>query len=242
MNYNSEVSRHLKDSGDSQHYECVVYRHIRCDKNEPFYIGIGKTKKRAYSKKGRNNHWKNITSKSDYEVDILFDGVSWDFAKEKEKEFILIYGRKDIGTGVLCNMTDGGDGTLGRVFDGSIYAGIPRSEDTKMKISKAHKGKKLSKDHIEKIRESKVGKNNFFYGKNLSKEHREKISKAKKGAKMSEESKEKMSLAKRKMVIDIETGIIYDSLMSACKDLNLNYSTQTVRIHRNNNKNKFKYI
>ena len=28
----------------------VVYRHIRLDKNEPFYIGIGKNIKRAYEK------------------------------------------------------------------------------------------------------------------------------------------------------------------------------------------------
>ena len=32
----------------------VLYRHIRIDKNEPFYIGIGDKENRAYSHKGRN--------------------------------------------------------------------------------------------------------------------------------------------------------------------------------------------
>ena len=48
----------------------VVYRHIRLDKNEPFYIGIGRDEARAFSKKGRNRHWRFITTKSNYEIDI----------------------------------------------------------------------------------------------------------------------------------------------------------------------------
>ena len=41
-----------------------VYRHIRLDKNQPFYIGIGKEDNgiftRAYSHKNRNTYWNNI--------------------------------------------------------------------------------------------------------------------------------------------------------------------------------------
>ena len=40
-----------------------VYRHIRLDKNEPFYIGIGKKIYRAYSMKGRNKYWLRIINK-----------------------------------------------------------------------------------------------------------------------------------------------------------------------------------
>ena len=83
----------------------VVYRHIRKDKNEPFYIGIGHTEERAYKKSQRNNMWHKITAKTDYEVEILFENVSWEFAKEKEIELISLYGRKDIRTGTLCNLT-----------------------------------------------------------------------------------------------------------------------------------------
>jgi hypothetical protein len=94
-----------------------VYRHIRLDKNEPFYIGIGSSsdKKfiRAFSKKGRSNFWRNIVNKTKYEVEILFDDITWEQACEKEKEFITLYGRKDLGLGTLTNLTNGGEGILG---------------------------------------------------------------------------------------------------------------------------------
>jgi len=93
-----------------------IYRHIRLDKNEPFYVGIGldDIPKRAYeTKKRRSQWWNNIVNKYGYSVDILFENVTIDFAKEKEKEFISLYGRIDLGTGTLCNQTDGGDGMNG---------------------------------------------------------------------------------------------------------------------------------
>jgi hypothetical protein len=92
----------------------IVYRHIRKDKNQPFYIGIGKTN-RAYMKHGRNSIWNRIVSKTDYEIEILFSDVSWEFAVEKEKEFIKMYGRINNNTGVLSNMTDGGEGSPGTI-------------------------------------------------------------------------------------------------------------------------------
>ena len=63
-----------------------VYRHIRLDKNEPFYIGIGSdaTYQRANSKKGRNKIWNDIVSKTDYEVEILCDKLNWENACIKE--------------------------------------------------------------------------------------------------------------------------------------------------------------
>jgi hypothetical protein len=129
-----------------------VYRHIRLDKNEPFYIGIGNNDyRRSRSKRSRNDMWNNIVSKTDYEVEIMLDGLSWDNACKKEKEFISLYGRRNLKTGILCNMTEGGEGTLGRKFSdnnreelikrniGNIYAkvnkGRKQSEETKKKIS-----------------------------------------------------------------------------------------------------------
>ena len=109
-----------------------LYRHIRLDKNEPFYIGIGKTEQRAYSDKNRNKHWLNI-AKNGYEVEVLFSDLTWDEACKKEIEFILLYGRKDKNTGCLCNMTDGGEGQLNRVI----------SEETRYKLGN-RRGKKES--------------------------------------------------------------------------------------------------
>jgi len=96
--------------------------------------------------------------------------------------------------------------------------GIKRSEKTKQKISKIHKGRKYSKEvrkrnseahkghihteeHKRKISESLkgkyTGKANSMYGKHLSEEHKRKISKGNKGKKMSEEAKRKCSESKK---------------------------------------------
>jgi hypothetical protein len=109
----------------------VVYRHIRLDKNEVFYVGIGKTEARAYKTQSRNSHWKNITNKTDYRVDILFDDLTWDEACKKEIEFIEIYGRKDLRKGTLVNLTNGGEGKNG----------TKHSEATKKKLSEIKLGK-----------------------------------------------------------------------------------------------------
>lgn len=99
-----------------------LYRHVRLDKKEPFYIGIGTKKKgnnlgtiysRAFTKYKRSSFWKNITSKTDYEVEILLESDDYEFIKQKEKEFVALYKRKDCCQGTLVNLTYGGDGFLG---------------------------------------------------------------------------------------------------------------------------------
>jgi hypothetical protein len=93
--------------------------HIRTDKNEPFYIGIGSSIKRAYKKDGRNNLWEKIVKKTSYNVKILFNGISRKEACEKEREFIKLYGRICDNTGCLSNITVGGDILLGK--DNPMY-------------------------------------------------------------------------------------------------------------------------
>jgi hypothetical protein len=95
-----------------------VYRHIRLDKNLPFYIGIGTSKyyNRAYRYKNRSELWKKVAHKGGYEVEILMDNLTWEQACEKEKEFIALYGRINIKTGCLANLTDGGEGALNLVI------------------------------------------------------------------------------------------------------------------------------
>lgn len=94
-----------------------LYRHIRLDKNEPFYIGIGSDDggkyKRAFDKHKRSSFWNKIVSKAGYEVEIILDDLTWDEVCLKEIEFIKLYGRKDLNEGTLCNLTGGGDGMLG---------------------------------------------------------------------------------------------------------------------------------
>lgn len=123
-----------------------VYRHIRLDKNEPFYIGVSVNKYRPHQKTGsgrtRNRLWANIAAKTKYEVEILFDNVSVEFAKSKEIEFIKLYGRKDLGTGTLANLTNGGEGTYGVAF----------TEERRLKMSKSMTGKRTGHKHSEETK------------------------------------------------------------------------------------------
>ena len=147
----------------------------------PFYIGIGLDTKRAYSKTHRNAHWKSIVGKTDYEVEVLFDEIDYEYAKIKEKEFIALYKRKMDG-GILCNLTLGGDGVLG----------IVHSEEAREKMGAPNKGKTISEWHKKRISE-------FWKGKPTPEETKKKMSQAQKGdkssrygIKISEETKQKM--------------------------------------------------
>lgn len=97
-----------------------VYRHIRLDKNIPFYIGISSGSVPNYARaknysRDRSYIWRRIVAKTKYEVEIMIDGLNWDEACEKEKEFIKLYGRINKKTGTLANLTDGGEGNFGQV-------------------------------------------------------------------------------------------------------------------------------
>jgi hypothetical protein len=144
----------------------VVYRHIRLDKNEPFYIGIGKTEKRAYSKHSRNRYWNHITKNTEYKVQILFDDLSWDMAVEKEIELIQTYGRKDLGLGTLVNLTDGGEGL---------------------------RNYKLSESQLQFLRENFGGEKNPMFGKKHTQQSLDKIKEVRRNQVFTEESNRKRS-------------------------------------------------
>lgn len=167
-----------------------VYRHIRLDKNEPFYIGIGSDKKykRAFEKTRRNKMWYDVINKTDYEVDILIDGLSWEQACEKEKEFIKLYGRKDINNGSLVNMTDGGDGTNGMIMSEEWR----KNKSNSLKGNKYAKNLKHSNEFIEKFTNSLKG-NKYALGLKHSEKTKLKISNANKGRIVSDEYKKKLS-------------------------------------------------
>lgn len=166
--------------------EYYLYRHIRLDTNEPFYIGIGtiiiskykittdeKKYKRAYCIAKRSKFWKNIINKTKYTVEILFVSNDKTFIENKEIEFIKLYGRKDINTGSLVNHNMGGLGLNGKkltiehkakirkaAFGNTNMLGKKHSEETKKLISIAHKGKSISKEHKEILKKRMSGINN----------------------------------------------------------------------------------
>lgn len=136
-----------------------IYRHIRLDKNEPFYIGVGTKRtnryygcieseyERAYSMSGRNNIWKRIVSKTNYCVDIIFDELDNKEARGKEMEFMHMYGFLSDSTGSLSNILKSNAGYSNgyqlkcpRDYVTKYWLGKSRSQETKDKLSIALKG------------------------------------------------------------------------------------------------------
>lgn len=155
-----------------------VYRHIRPDKNEVFYVGIGDID-RPYEKIGRNRYWKSIVKLNPiYEVEILFENLTWKECCVKEKEFIKLYGRKDLGLGTLCNLTDGGDGATGRVY---------------------------SEKEIEDKRQRIMGSKNPMFGKKHSEEHKQQISASLKGREIGAYCREKIIESNKNRIIKDST-------------------------------------
>lgn len=166
-----------------------VYRHIRLDKNEPFYIGIGKTINRAYSHRDRNIYWKRIVEHTDYEVEIIFEDISWDDACKKEIEFIKLYGRKDLHEGTLVNMTDGGEGIANHIYTdtqkSNISIGQRGNQKWKLRKNKQYavhfnKGRVRTESDKRRIREYFINFGHPCTGKKLSEETKNKIRNTKK--------------------------------------------------------------
>lgn len=137
----------------------IVYSHSKLN-GEIFYIGISNNIYRPYSKVNRTKYWHNIINKHSYKVDILCNGISYNEAISIEKYLILFYGRKDLKTGNLVNMTIGGEGVVGNIV----------SEETKLKMSISRKGTiwsnqhrinhKISRQIVSKETRDKISKNN----------------------------------------------------------------------------------
>lgn len=106
------------DNVIKNHY---VYAHYKADTNKLFYIGIGTygnskyynhSYTRAYScaKSQRNSLWTRIYNKHGRKVVILYDNLTEKEAKEREIALIAMYGRLLNHTGILCNISGGGEG------------------------------------------------------------------------------------------------------------------------------------
>ena len=97
-----------------------VYEWLRTD-GSPYYIGKGK-KKRAFDK--RRSFYPG-----DDRVRLIKENLSEQEAWDLEVELIAKYGRKDLGTGILQNKTNGGEGS----------SGLKRSELSKQQVSEIMK-------------------------------------------------------------------------------------------------------
>lgn len=260
-----------------------IYRHIRLDSNEPFYIGKGKHKTRngkmypcdeyyrAYCKNNRNIFWRNIVSKTDYRVEIIFESDVEDIINEKEIEFINLYGRRDLGKGTLCNLTNGGEKEVGRIFSkeyreklSKAAKGRIKSPETIEKLKKSLKGRRVSEETRDKIRKKALGRvaseeakrkmSESRRGTKRSLETRRKQSEAQRGKKHSEEAKAKMREKSKgryniynhpsaKKIVNIETNEVYYSIKHLCNEKGLNYGTMISRLTgKRKNNTPYRYM
>ena len=155
-----------------------IYAYIR-DKDSatakagtPYYIGKG-TGNRRFEK-----HYSKPSNKKF--ILIMENNLSEIGAFALERRYILWWGRKDLGTGILNNRTDGGEGVSGLIHTkemhqkqaksmknknkGKIYG--PQSDDVKLKRSRSMIGKNKGRVLGPQSDETKLKKSESCKGKN----------------------------------------------------------------------------
>lgn len=162
--------------------EYYTYAYLREDRT-PYYIGKGKGNRIC-----RNNGRGCKKPEDKSRIIFLKQNLTEKEAFKHEIYMISVYGRKDLGTGILYNRSNGGEGPSGfirsekqkkhlsEIKKGKKAYNITEetrkkmslsqrkrthSEESKKKISLSHKGKPkppLSKEHKEKIRNSLLKK------------------------------------------------------------------------------------
>jgi hypothetical protein len=127
-----------------------TYAYLRED-GTPYYVGKGKGS-RVYQKHSK------IPVPPKNRIIFLKQNLTEEEAFKHEKYMISVLGRKDLGTGILRNLTDGGEGS----------SGVIMSDDHKSKISKKLKNRVFTLKHRKNLSDAQKGKK-------LTKEHKEKI-------------------------------------------------------------------
>jgi len=182
-----------------------TYAYLRKD-HTPYYIGKGK----EYRIKSKQRNINPPKDKS--RIIFLKQNLTEEEAFKHEIYMIAVFGRKDLGNGILHNRTNGGDGVSGRIL----------SEDTKKKIGKANKlslkGKKISEETRQKQSNTwkEKLKNNprpiSYYSENLKKMAERNRNDKEKHRKHSEMMKGKPSPNQKPILYD---GKVYPSMTKA---------------------------
>lgn len=182
--------------------------------------------------------WNNIAH------EIVAENLTADQASQMEIELIQKYNSADKRYGY--NISLGGikskicsEQTKEKLRQANL--GKVMSEESKRKISEYQKGKTKSEETIANMSEAQ--KRNFANGNNVmhSQEARAKAAQKKKGRKLPDYITQKASEAKYHPVENIETGIVYESIKSACENTGLNRSTITRQCIGKTKKKEWRY-
>ena len=174
-----------------------VYVWLRLD-GSPWYVGKGR-KDRAFIRTKR--HW----APKDRSKIRLFPMTDEDTAFAYERYFISFYGRRDLGTGVLRNRTDGGEGPSGLIHSLASRLKMTHkvSEENRQIVRKAQTGNKHAQGHvcnaesIQRLRLAHLGKAHPHRGHVVLKTTRDAISTKLKGVVRSIATRQRMADAAR---------------------------------------------
>jgi hypothetical protein len=158
-----------------------VYVWLREDAT-PYYVGKTNRVIRTHSQKH------SVNPPRDRSRIVVYPMVDEEDAFNYEKELIAWFGRKDLGTGCLRNLTDGGEGTSNPSLEtrtkmstalfgnqrflghkhtpetlekmSAAKRGISPTLETRAKMSAAKRGRRLSIEHKAKLSVAKLGNQN----------------------------------------------------------------------------------
>ena len=102
----------------------------------------------------------------------IFESLTFEDSNIKERELITLFGRIDLLTGPLFNLTSGGQGCKDAIQFGPFNGFYKKkhSEETKNKTSLRFKGKRLSDEHKTKISNSLRGRKDTHAAKEAKRE------------------------------------------------------------------------
>ena len=166
---------------------CIYVLHLASSPEDIRYVGVthhndasARLKQHVYAANKRKSKYpvylwmrKHIANGEEVSATVLEQNLTNEEALDKEQSYILKF--KEQGHSLL-NATDGGRGLLNP------------TQETRTKISKAHKGKPKSEEQ-RKLMAARA--------RNHSPEARKKMSEANKGRKVSQETRKKMSEARK---------------------------------------------
>lgn len=151
--------------------------------DQPFYVGKGSgTRMYQHLREScredttkRSVHYK-ILSILQQNGKIVYSKTDWGTEQEafnEEKRLIALYGRKDLGTGPLCNLTEGGEGVVASAElnerRAAKHRGMKRSDEARQHMREAqlalaeqrrieNNGSAVTEQTRQKMSESRKGK------------------------------------------------------------------------------------